>query len=495
MSVRPTRAGIDREVIRRRGFYAFVQRAWHVLDPHHFVPNWHLEVLCKELERIATEPDVRLVINIPPGMSKSVLVCVLLPAWLWTVDPLRRIIAASYGDSLSKRDGRKTKLLCSSDWYRERWPASSVDPDQAETDFTNESGGYRIATTTKGMITGRHADLILIDDPTKPLDAFGRRAVTGVELGEAREWLKSTMTTRALPGASKVLIMQRLAVDDLSNHCLRLGWKHARFPMRAEGAAPCPESEHEHECMPDPRAEGELLQPERYDEKKVSGDEKEMGEAASAAQLQQRPSPLGGGVFKTAWLGHRWRRPLDLRGAVIFQAWDCSFKDSEGSDFVAGTVWAWIRAKAHLLALFRGRWGIVETIENIQRAKRLFPATGDILVEDAANGAAVCELLTDKLPQIVLVPTLGGKVARAHATTGLWKAGDVLLPPDDWRGPDPKADPLEPAGEWLPAFIHEHVTFRKDAPHDDMVDSTSHALIYMRDNYGWLEEFSAGTAA
>jgi predicted phage terminase large subunit-like protein len=472
---------------------AFCRRAWERTGQGRWLDGRHVAIVCEELEAVTRGEVDRLVVNVPPGFGKSWLVSVLWPAWEW--GPQRRpelsYVAWTYASHLARRDGERMQTLCASEWYRLAWPAVRASTSDAARYFRNARGGFRFSTTVGGQLTGEHGDRLVVDDPNAAGD-------TAHELADTEQKYRDKTGTRGEPGHARVLVAQRLAPRDLTGFLLEQGWRHVRLPMRAERTFSCP-SPSPHACRVDesvagtrwdrPRAEGELLWPERVPEAEVAAQEKILGPAGAATQLQQRPAPAGGAVYQVEWLAHEWARPVRLeRFDWLWQSWDTAFKGSDGSDWVVGTVWGWHRAKAHLLDLVRARMGFVETCAAIKRLTARYPRAVTKLVEDAANGAAVCEALEDQVPGLELVRPQGGKLSRAQATTGLWAAGDVLLPPDDWRGPD-GAGPA--AAEWKPAYRYELLSFRGlDSDVDDQVDSTSQALLYVQDRVGWMRGFS-----
>jgi len=435
-----------------------------------------MEEICRHLEAVTAfvlggdflellaDPDDafrNLIVNVPPGTSKSSIVSVLWPAWIWTRRPDAKFIGSSYSATLSRRDALRSRLLVESDWYRERWgdlrPLDDSTPWTA-THYVNRRGGGRLSTSVGGQVLGFHADFQIVDDPVKPLDASGDAATT-TALAECLEWWNVTMSTRQTDPekTARVIIMQRLHAADLAGEMVKTGeYEHLRLPMRYEAAHPC-----RTKVGGDWRTEdGDLLVPDRYPEDAVRTLEIALGPMGAAAQLQQRPVPAAGAVFQKGWTLRRWR---ELPSSIyLIQSWDCRFKEEASSgDWVVGQVWGLRGADFFLVDQLRGRWGYVETVAAIRELSRKWPAARLKLIENKANGPAVVSALKREIPGLLLVEPEGGKLARANAVSGLWEAGNVLLPDE---------------APWLSDFVAELIAFPK-AAHDDQVDAMTQALL------------------
>lgn len=460
---------LDREQVRRRGLRELVRRAWPMVDSAPLRWGWHLDAVCEHLEAVQRRALQDLVINVPPGCSKSLITSVLFPAWVWTIDPTHRWLAASYSDKVVLRDARRHRTLVTSDWYRERWPEVQVPRDAtastAVTDWYTTAGGMRYSNTTGGQWTGQHGDTLLVDDP---LDPQGADLTSGVELEKVLRWWHETMPTRFRDQASRarVVVMQRLHERDLTAEFSREGATVLCLPMRFEPA-------HPHRWARDPRTrEGELLAPDRFPEGVVRGLEAALGPRAAAAQLQQRPSPAAGGIFRAEWLGRRW---VELPpGGTWAQSWDLAFKESADSSFVVGQVWYQAGADFYLVDQDRARRDFASTCTAMKALSARYPKAMKKLVEAKANGPAVASALKRELAGIELVEPEGGKVARAHACEALFAAGNVLLP-DEHRATYPDGRRGAP---WLPEYLHELLTFPAGAA-DDQVDATTQALNHL----------------
>ena len=467
---------LDRE-ISKKSLRHFVQIAFAQLEPaREFISNWHIDAICEHLEAVTCGQITRLVINVPPGTMKSLLVSVLWPAWVWTHRSYTKWIYGSYALGISKRDSLRMRRLVESDWYRARWGDgfAPLDDNWGAIKFVNDQAGYRLATSVGGTATGEHADVQVVDDPIKPMDVAGTSAVTRSVLSTCENWWQETMASRLVDfeKSARVIVMQRLHTHDLAGIVLAEGgYEHLCLPMEYEPAQHCATSLG----FEDPRqAEGELLWPQRFTPLAVKRLKKELGSRGVAAQLQQRPAPLSGSLFKRDWMKH-WRELPRL--TTLIQSWDCTFKDADTSDYVVGQVWAACGSQYFLLDQVRDRMSFSATLRAIESLSMKWPLAHGKLIEAKANGPGVVDVLKDKIPGLVLVEPQGGKEARANAVEPLWEAGNVFLP-------DPER------ASWVHDFVEELVNFGASL-HDDQVDAMSQALIRLSERSARLQNFEA----
>jgi predicted phage terminase large subunit-like protein len=458
---------IDR-ALTDKGLKHFVELAWHLVEPGRpFIPGWHIDAICDHLEACYRREIKRLVINVPPGSMKSLSCCVFFPAWLWTQDPSTKAIYASYNDKLSRRDSIRTRRIVESDWYQKRW-GDTVQLHQdtrAAGKFTTTAGGFRLMTTVKGGVTGEHADIQVADDPIKPLDVSKSLAVAETALEECNSWWNETMASRLVDfqQSVRIIIMQRLVEGDLAGTAIANGYEHLMLPMEYEPKRQCKTSIG----FSDPRTEeGELLNKKRFLRSAIETLKRELGSRGTAAQLQQNPIAAGGNIIKEEWA--RFYDVMPRRFTTLIQSWDCTFKDTDDSDFVVGQVWGAIGSRYFLVDQIRGRMSFVDTCNAIRSLTSKWPKARTKIIEDKANGPAVISALKREISGLIPVPPEGGKGARLHAVEPLWEAGNVYLPSPElatWvTGPD--------------SFLDEVVGFPAK-PHDDQVDAMSQALIYL----------------
>lgn len=467
-----------RRLIRRallgQSLRDFIAGAWHVVEPAaEYKRNWHIDVMAEHLEAASKGELRRLVINVPPGSMKSLTCAVFWPAWRWTHSPETRWIFAAYSDTLARRDSLKTRRLVESEWYRALW-GDVWTPNADEwgaSKFSNSSAGFRMITSIGGSVTGEHGHVQVVDDPVKPIEVTGAASTRRAALERALTWWVETMSTRMVNAETsvRVIIMQRLHESDLAGAMLREGgWEHLNLPMEARRPCvvqvphPCSLAEGTSRGFKDLRAEGEPLWPARFSKPAIDTMRKDLGPRGAAAQLDQRPMPPGGGLFKHEYLRYWTAVP---RGAELIQSWDCAFKGLDDSDFVVGQVWARQAGSFYLVDQVRARMTIRGTLAAVLAFSAKWRGAVKKLIEDKANGPAVIDLLKSELGGLQPVDPQGGKEARANAVEPLWASGNVYLP-------DPRL------ASWVPGFVEELTNFPGGA-NDDQVDAMTQALVYL----------------
>jgi predicted phage terminase large subunit-like protein len=465
--------GLDRELVQRGGLHEFVKIGWPLIEPGEFVDNWHIEAICEHLEAVTAGEIQNLLILQPPSTMKSLLVSTFWPAWEWIDIPKTKFIFCSYGQSLSNKNAKQHRDLLKSDWFQARWPQTQISPESLKQIkmFENTAMGFRFSTSVGGEVTGRHGDRLVFDDLVKAQEADGRPVVTDKSaIHKANQFWFKTMTTReANPRTtSKVGIMQRLHAVDTAQLCIDSGeYEVLRLPMKYERKYHCSTSIG----FEDPRSEDdELLWPERFDKENVKSKEKDLGPTATAAQMQQRPTPLGGGIFQEQWFQH-WKPgpdglPANIKFSMLIQSWDMSFKKTATADYVCGQVWGLCKADMYLLDLTWKRMSFTESIEAVKAMWVRWPKARRKLIEEAANGNAVVDTLNRKIPGLVLVSPEGGKEARAYGCEPFWASYNVWLPPCTAQYP------------WIAEFKKQHKDFPLGA-HDDAVDAGTQAVLYL----------------
>lgn len=283
---------------------AFTRLMWPVLEPTRPLSEGRaLNAIVEHLEAVTRGQIRKLLINVPPGFTKSMLTCVFWPAWEWIKVPSTRFVAASYAEPLSIRDNRRFRMLVSSPLYQELWGGKvKLAGDQNEKRKIENTGtGFKIATSVGGVATGERGDRFIVDDPhnVKETESEAKRDA-------ALQWFTEVVPSRINdPGKSAfVVIMQRVHHKDVSGLILSsdMGYEHLCLPMEFEKDHPTPSRTSLH--FQDWRTEeGELLDPVRFTADYLNTDLKPSlrawgGTYAEAGQLQQRPVPRGGGLFK-----------------------------------------------------------------------------------------------------------------------------------------------------------------------------------------------------
>lgn len=454
----------DRDAVRRYGLAEFVRVAWSRVESSPLRWGWHLDAVCEHLDAVHRGEISDLVINIPPGCTKSLTVSTLWPAYVWIDDPGFRWFTASYDEDIALRDARRHRELVGSDWWRARWPRVSIpsgnDASKAVSYFFNNHKGFRRAITPRGGATGHHPDAHVYDDPHDP-----HGVASAAELESTLTWYRETMPTRFRDQrkARRVAVMQRLHERDISAEMKRDGATVLCLPMRYERA-------HPDRWKKDPRtADGELLVPDRYPADALARLETRLGPRATAAQLQQRPAPAGGSIVKEAWVRYWTELPP---GGTWGISVDAAFKGKASSDPVCIQVWYTVGPNHFLVDQVLGQWSFVETLEQLLLMAARYPEALLKLIEDKANGPAILSVLEGKVAGLVPVnPGSDSKEARLASVEPLFAAGNVFFPdPENARYPDGRR-----GAPWVPACVHEVITFPA-AAHDDQVDALSQYL-------------------
>jgi len=429
--------------------------------------NWHLEVIAAKLTAVQEGRIRRLIINLPPRHLKSLLASIAFPAWYLGHDPSAQILCVSYAQDLADKLARDCRGIMMSPWYQRIFPTRLAPHRQAVQEFITTRQGYRLATSTGGVLTGRGADIILIDDPLKP-----EEAVSDAQRQFANEWYDHTLYSRQndKQHGAIVVIMQRLHEDDLVGHVLgQEPWEILSFPAIAEE-----DEEHRIETILGPRRFtrrlGEALHPDREPLEVLDHIRRTIGEYNFAGQYQQSPAPLGGGLVKAEWFKRYRENELPERFDRIVQSWDTANKATELSDFSVCTTWGVKDKNLFLLGVFRRRLEYPALKRAVREQQSLFGAS-EVLIEDKASGTQLIqELIHDGCYGVTRYQPTGDKTMRLHAQTAMIENGFVHIPE---------------TATWLAEYLHEMTVFPK-GKHDDQADSTAQFLDWFkRPMPGW----------
>lgn len=452
---------VERELCNR-SLWEYTKHAWKIVEPDPLVEGWHLQAVCEHLEAISRKQIRNLIICIPPRHTKSLETTVFWPSWEWGPfnRPQTRWLCISYAASLSERDSVKCRTLMQSKWYRERWGSKFVlQGDQnAKERYNNVRGGYRIASSIGGVGTGEGGDRLVIDDPINIKEAHSEVVRKGVN-----DWWDMVMPTRLNnpKSGAKVIIMQRCHSDDLVGHIKATSpetYEWLVLPAEFEPATRCSTSIG----FVDPRVnEGDLLWPQRFGPKEIT-ELKKMGSYAYAAQFQQRPSPVEGGILKRHWWKFYTERPAPSWFDYLLQSWDMSFKGLDTCSYVCGQVWGVKGADKYLMDETREHLDFVQTLNAVRNLTLRWPKATLKLVEEKANGAAVISTLKNEISGLVPWEPEGSKESRAFAVSPEVESGNVYLP-------SPLICP------WINDWIEETALF-PNGPHNDRVDTFTQAM-------------------
>lgn len=421
-----------------------------------------LELIDQRLVDVADGRTERLIISMPPQEGKSERASRRFPMWLLTRNPNLRIAIVSYGHDVARRWGRR--MLADLRDHPELGLTLKQDAQrQDEFELLGYNGGV-VCVGVEGGLTSRPVDVLIIDDPYK--DA--KQADSKAWKQTVENFWTEVALPRLAPGAPVVLIQTRWRQDDLAGWLATEGddWTVLNIPAQADHD---PEKGETDVLGREP---GEFMESARrrgvHDWLKKM---REVGSRAWNALFQGRPAPAEGSIFKREhWQEYdvpQWLVRDDGVHVVsgyddLMISWDMTFKNTEGTDLVAGQVWLRRGADAFLLDQVNRRMDFVETLHAFRELAAKWPQAVLKLVEDKANGPAVISSLGRKVPGIVPEEPHGGKEARAAAVSPLVEAHNVWLP-------SPELAP------WVGGFIDECAGF-PTATHDDQVDAMTQAL-------------------
>lgn len=421
-----------------------------------YLPNWHIEAIVYQLLRLHYGESRRLLINQPPRSLKSICVSIAYVAWLLGHNPSRRIIVVSYSNDFAVELHRQFRMVIDAEWYQALFPAMRVAKDTG-TELVTTMGGSRYATSVGGTLTGRGADLIIIDDPLKAEDANS-------ELARKRviDWYGGTLVSRLndKENGPIVVVMQRLHEDDLAGHLMRQdGWQLLELPAIAVADAKIQIDKDKYFT----RRVGDVLHPARESKEVLDSIKSEIGSLMFSAQYQQRPVPLEGNLIRREWL--RQYDSLPSRGprSRVVQSWDTASMTGDGNDYSVCTTWLVNASDFYLVNVFRGRLQYPDLRRKVATLAAHHGA-GTVLIENAGPGMMLLQDLQRDTPQGMTHPIgikpEGSKADRMVAQSAKIEAGHVHIPKE---------------AEWLDDFLLEVLAFPKGR-HDDQIDSVSQFL-------------------
>lgn len=437
----------------------FVWKSFQTILPGTpYMPNWHVEAIIHQLMRVDAGQVSRLLINQPPRSLKSISVSVAYVAWLLGRDPTRRVIVVSYANELAAELHRQFRMVIDAPWYRALFPGMRPARDTGS-ELVTAAGGSRYATSVGGSLTGRGADLIIIDDPLKAEEALSEPARRRVI-----DWYGGSLVSRLndKENGPIIVVMQRLHENDLAGHLLdQGGWEHLELPAIALEETVIPL----HQGKTKRRKTGDILHPERESKDALDRIKAEIGSLSFSAQYQQRPVPVEGNLIKREWFRRYDLLPARGSPGRIVQSWDVAMMTGEANDYSVCTTWRLDKSDYYLMDVFRGRLQYPELRRKVA-ALAMKHAARTILIENAGPGTALLQDLWRDLPHGMVRPLgqkpEGSKTDRMVAQSAKIEAGHVFLPTD---------------ADWLDTLLLELLAF-PNARHDDQVDSVSQFLTW-----------------
>lgn len=450
----------------RRSFFYFVKTFWGTIITETPIYNWHIPYLCQELQKLSTSIINReakpydLIINIPPGTTKSTIVTIMFPVWLWTLDPTIRIITNSYSGGLSIEHATKSKDIILSDKFRRLFPNIFLRSDkQGKQHYENTQGGFRYATSTGATITGFHAHVIINDDPQNPKQANSEQL-----RHTANEHVK-TLSSRKVnkENTPMITVMQRLHQEDVTGYLLGRkgeGIRHICLPAELSDLVSPVELRERY-------VDG-LLDPLRLNRNVLSEAMIDLGSMGYAGQYGQSPTAEGGNFVKADWFQ---KIPLDKFLAMRFNEpmhfyLDTAYnKRKKGQDNDPSGILSACRIKGDIY-LYHAQKVWKEMPDLLRFLPEYMEAHGGnkdskLNIEPKANGISVVQMLRESTTLNVKetpVPT-DNKEVRLRAVSPRIECGRVFL--------------VE--GSWNEDFLDEVCGF-PSAPHDEFVDILGYAI-------------------
>lgn len=451
---------------------AFVRNHWHVLEPgREFVPGRALDAICEHLEAVSSGQIRKLLINVPPGCMKSLTTCVFWPAWQWGPRnrPDTRIVTASYAQELTIRDNRRCRNLIKSKEYQRNWGDRFrlVADQDAKVKYENDKTGFRIATSVGGVGTGERGDWVIIDDPHNVKEAESTLKREG-----CLQWFTEVVPTRINDPekSSIIVIMQRVHERDVSGLILsnELGYEHLMLPMEYEPGHPY----RAKTCIGFEdwrKEEGELLWPERFTNRYLEEDLKPSlrawgGTYAEAGQLQQRPSPRGGGMFQRDWWDYVDAPPK--KTTVRVRAWDLAATTNAGA-YSAGLLMSRDEnGRIYIEDVIRGQWSPDKVNRTILATAKLdgVGVAIDLPQDPGQAGKSQKSAFVRLLEGYIMhcTPETGSKEQRAAILAAQVEGSNVSLV----------------RGAWNAEFVAEAATFPM-GQYKDQIDASSRAYAHL----------------
>lgn len=476
-----------------KSFIDFIPAAWKLIEPSHFVGNWHIDGLAKHLTAVTKGDILDLLVTMPPRHSKSLIITVLWPVWEWITLPSYRWVFASYAHSLSVRDSIKRRKIIRSQWFKDRWGErfSLLAEQDTKIRYENDKHGFMLATSVEGSNTGEGGERIVADDPHNVKDSESETV-----RNETVDWWNIVMSTRRNDEtkSARVVVQQRTHEGDVAGDIIsKGGYVHVNLPTeyRFAGAPKCRTMWVERATgtthhWEDPREEpGELLNPKRFSPEANAKAKIDLGDYQYAAQHGQNPTPPEGQIIQSAWLKYyggpnqppvpNWTRATHPMTPLLSA--DCTFKEHKDTDFVAMLGWAMFGADVYLMPFcIHKRLSFPQTIdamaemvggESLDGTKTwpgVYPFIKLKVIEDKANGPAIIATLRHKIPGIFPYnPGGASKESRLQAVSWRFRAGNIYIP-------------HESIAPWIVDYRYELCAFPR-AVKDDYVDATSQALL------------------
>ena len=441
----------DREEARR-SFMAFVKKVWPS-----FIEGSHHKRMAKAFERVARGECKRLVINMPPRHTKSEFASYLLPAWFLGNFPEKKVIQTSHTAELAVGFGRKVRNLVDQDVYTEIFPGVGLQQDsKAAGRWNTNKGGDYFAIGVGGAVTGKGADILIIDDPHSEQEAA--MAASNPEIyDKVYEWYTSGPRQRLQPGGSIVIVMTRWAARDLTGQVVKSAaqrsgeeWEVIEFPA----------------ILPS----GNPLWPQFWSLEELAALREELPNSKWQAQYQQNPIGNESAIIKRDWWKW-WDKDNPPQCDYILQSWDTAFEKTQRADYSAGTTWGIFNCEEDnfapniiLLNTYKKRVEFPELKRDVLREYNEYEPDSLIVEKKASGAPLIYDLRAMGIPVQEYTPGKGqDKIARLNSVSDIIASGKVWVPQT----------------RWAEELVDEVAAF-PSGEHDDLVDATTLALMRFR---------------
>ena len=433
-------------------FMGFVNKVWP-----EFIGGRHHAIMARAFERVANGECKRLIINMPPRHTKSEFASYLLPAWFLGKYPNKKVIQSSNTGELAVGFGRKVRNLVDSETYKDIFPNLQLQQDSKAAGRWNTSkGGDYFAIGVGGTVTGKGANLLIIDDPHSEQEAALAASNPDV-FDKVTEWYTSGPRQRLQPGGAIVIVMTRWAQRDLTGQVLKAAaarggeqWEVIEFPA----------------IMPS----GKPLWPEFWSLGELEALREELPNSKWQAQYQQNPVGNESAIIKRDWWKW-WEEEKPPQCDYILQTWDTAFEKNNRADYSAGTTWGIFTndednstANIILLDVYKKRVEWVELKRDVFAAYNEWEPDGMLIEKKATGAPLIYELRAMGIPVQEYTPSKGqDKIARLNAVSDIIASGKVWIP----------------RTRWAEELVDEIAAF-PSGEHDDLVDATTLALMRFR---------------
>ena len=430
-----------------------------------FIGGKHHEIMADAFEQVAKGELKRLIINMPPRHTKSEFASYLFPAWFLGMYPEKKVIQTAHTAELAVGFGRKVRNLIQNEDFQKVFSGVNLSADSKAAGRwnTNKRGDY-FAIGVGGAVTGKGADILIIDDPHSEQDA-ATGAYNPEVFDKVYEWYTSGPRQRLQPGGAIIIVMTRWSKRDLTGQILKNS-------IQRDGSAEWKLIE-----LPAILDSGKALWPEFWNIEELKSLKAELPVAKWSAQYQQDPTSEEGALIKREWW-KEWKQEEPPPCEAIIQSWDTAFLKTQRADYSACTTWGVFyhpddtgkdRANLILLHAFKEKYEFPELKKAAHEAYWEWEPDQMIVEAKAAGSPLIFELRAMGIPVTEFTPSRGqDKIARVNAITDLFASGVI------WS----------PSKRWAEEVIEECAAF-PSGDHDDLVDSTTQALLRFRQG-GWI---------